>query len=593
MDINKTIDCNIRTLLINKGSVIINSVVLREIDNNERSANNNYFKPTGNLITSYVHKTAIDLNNSWPIKNGHHTSPIPLLSFQLMTRAEPAQMVIDTIESLLAIKADGDEILIIDNNHTNTELYEPLSRYCAGLDTRFKVRFYHVDRVDGFKSGALNLALQLMDQSCTHVVVVDSDYQALPHARTSIVAAIKRHSNHALLQFPQFYRDAGLADVHSELNHYFNHHLYRPFNRTRALSTGTYAVINKEALVSLGGWSGASITEDAQMGVLMHRQGLHSQFIPEVIATGLLPTTLYDLITQRRRWIYGNMQVLSTYFSEITQPLTSFSSKEEKAQRSNYGLENKKLSIPRTAISRLGERTAYMRAHLSQLSAWVNFTGFFIVLHLCIILTTLGALITGADIDLHSLLTPLYAVYVSYTIFLGRRLWAYCHDRAPLNQQVNKDYIFSLRRQLRTWALHLNFWELGALSWLPVLWGRDKPFICTPKQKCIQTRQSLFTDNLKALPKLLLVLNVITAVLVAPFSPLYSPVLFSCSLIICLLKLWSAQVIFANYAYISEGVSLAIIKLSTPKKPASHCPALSTTTLISENLAKENKAFTP
>ncbi|HAR76486.1 MAG TPA: hypothetical protein DCR60_09815, partial [Psychrobacter sp.] len=115
-----------------------------------------------------------------------------------------------------------------------------------------------------------------------------------------------------------FYRDAGRVDIHSELNHYFNHHLYRPFNRIRALSTGTYAVIRRRALLDLGGWSSASITEDAQMGVLMHSRGLRSQFIPEVIATGLLPTTLHDLMSQRQRWIYGNMQVLNTYFSTAT-----------------------------------------------------------------------------------------------------------------------------------------------------------------------------------------------------------------------------------------------------------------------------------
>ena len=43
-------------------------------------------------------------------------------SFQLMTRAEPPEMVIDTIKSLLAVKETTDEILIIDNNHTDKSL---------------------------------------------------------------------------------------------------------------------------------------------------------------------------------------------------------------------------------------------------------------------------------------------------------------------------------------------------------------------------------------------------------------------------------------------------------------------------------------
>ena len=214
------------------------------------------------------------------------------LSFQLMTRSEPPELVIATIQSLLAVKYANDEILIIDNNNTDTSLYQPLAAFCASLDPKLNVRFYHIDAVEGFKAGALNLALGLMNSDCSHIVVVDSDYQALPHARKSIANAIERYPDHTLLQFPQFYRNTDQVDTHSELNHYFNHHLYRPFNRERALSTGTYAVIRRSDLLSLGGWSGASITEDAQMGVLMHQRGFRSRFIPEVIATGLLPNSL-------------------------------------------------------------------------------------------------------------------------------------------------------------------------------------------------------------------------------------------------------------------------------------------------------------
>ena len=467
-----------------------------------------------------------------------YTSENPIrLSFQLMTRAEPAALVIETIRSLLAIKADDDEILIVDNNNTETTLYEPLAQFCESLDARHNVHFYHIDSVAGFKAGALNLALGLMDPNCSHIVVVDSDYQALPQARISIANAIERYPSHALLQFPQFYRDAGRVDIHSELNHYFNHHLYRPFNRKRALSTGTYAIIRRRALLDLGGWSGASITEDAQMGVLMHSRGLRSQFVPEVIATGLLPTTLHDLMSQRRRWIYGNMQVLNTYFSTSSNsPSTNLSTTKKK----------------------LSERLAYMGAHLSQLSAWVNFTGTFIVLQLLTLLIITGALLFGSSLNIHALLAPLYIVYASYAIFLGRRLWAYMQDSAPLNQQTSNGAAPSLSNRLRAWAVHLNFWELGALSWWPVLWGRKKPFICTPKQDIARTKQTVLRDNVRVLPKLIVILNIVTLVLVSPLSALYSPVLFICALAIIAIKFWSAKVAFDNYAYADASKPLTV-----------------------------------
>ncbi|MEN2750333.1 glycosyltransferase family 2 protein [Psychrobacter sp. FBL11] len=504
---------------------------------------NNYKETVLNKKNNRIYKGA--LNNN---KQGS-TDALVRLSFQLMTRAEPANMVIDTIKSLLAIKADDDEILIVDNNNTQTSLYEPLAQFCASLDASCNVHFYHIDAVAGFKAGALNLALGLMDPECSHVVVVDSDYQALPQARMSIAKAIERYPDHALLQFPQFYRDAGKADVHSELNHYFNHHLYRSFNRQRALSTGTYAVIRRRALLAMGGWSGASITEDAQMGVLMHGRGLRTRFIPEVIATGLLPTTLHDLMSQRRRWIYGNMQVLNTYFSTVSNSSAPSSSRSK----------------------RLNERLAYMGAHVSQLSAWVNFTGIFIVLQLLTLLIITGALLFSTSLNIHALLAPLYAVYASYAIFLGRRLWAYMQDKAPLNQQTDHGVAPSLGSRLRAWALHLNFWELGALSWWPVLWGQKKPFICTPKQALVRTRKSVYVANLMAMPKVLLMLNITTAIIVSPFSLLYSPLLFGCAIVVCILKIWAAKVMLVNYGYEKRSVTnKAVTVKNTFAKNLSH-----------------------
>jgi len=468
-----------------------------------------------------------------------------VLSFQLMTRSEPPELVIATIQSLLVVKKDCDEILIIDNNNTDTSMYKPLEAFCASLDPELKVYFYHIDAVEGFKAGALNLALGLMSPDCTHIVVVDSDYQALPHARISIADAIKKYPAHTLLQFPQFYRNAGQIDIHSELNHYFNHHLYRPFNRERALSTGTYAVIRRSDLLSLGGWSGASITEDAQMGVLMHQQGLRSQFIPQIIATGLLPNTLNDLMSQRRRWIYGNVQVLNSYLTIATASIRQrYLKKNQKSTPNQYTINSAKAES-------ISERLAYTRAHFSQLSAWVNFTGLFILLQICTLLIITSTLFAPTLFNINAdltLLTPLYLVYAVYTVFLVRRLWAYMKDKVPLNRQVNESYQPTIKMRLRAWLMHLNFWELGALSWLPVIWGSEKPFICTPKQSYIQTQSSLFQANIVALPKLLLVLNIITALIVAPFSPLYSPILFICALTVCLLKIASAKVAFDNFA---------------------------------------------
>lgn len=450
------------------------------------------------------------------------------LSFQIMTCAEPPELVIETINSLLAIKGAKDEILIIDNNNQKRHLYQPLADYCNQLSSELKVNFYHVDKIEGYKAGALNLALQLMDTNCTHIVVVDSDYQALPHARTAIARAIAHYPQHSLLQFPQFYRSSGQQEVHSELNHYFNHHLFRSFNSDKALSTGTYAVIKVSDLIKLGGWSSDSITEDAQMGVNMHRSGLYTHFIPEVISTGLLPNTFKDLISQRKRWIYGNMQVLTGYLDSSSAVTTTAATGRNQT---------------------IAERLGYLRAHLSQLTAWVNFTAPLILLHLfsLVVIAASAILPNFVAVNSSTMHLLLFTVYGGYSLFALRRLWAYFQDKTPLNKQLNSQKKFSVNGRLRTWLMHLNFWELGAMCWLPVLWGKNKPFTCTPKQKLLDSNTNVLIKNFRVAPKLLILLNLATAVMVSPLTVFYSPYLFVAAISFLLLKIGAIIVATDNF----------------------------------------------
>jgi hypothetical protein len=70
--------------------------------------------------------------------------------------------------------------------------------------------------------------------------------------------------------------------------------------------------------------------------------------------------------------------------------------------------------------------------------------------------------------------------------------------------------------------------------------------------------------NIAALPKLLFIINLITASVVAPFSPFYAPVLFVCAIAVCLLKLGAAKVAIDNFASTEQKVP----NISTKSKPA-------------------------
>ena len=172
-------------------------------------------------------------------------------------------------------------------------------------------------------------------------------------------------------------------------------------------------------------------------------------------------------MTQRQRWIYGNMQILKAYLRlSPIQPL-SLSDSDSLSSISSH----------RQAFTAMCERLRYRRAHLSQLSAWVNFTGIFILLQAGVLLV-MGAML-GMGQHSTALQAALHAVYLGYSVFLLRRLWAYYRDQSPLALQAmgdnrENDTPSGIKSRLRAWLIHLNFWELGALSWLPVLWNQKK-----------------------------------------------------------------------------------------------------------------------
>jgi cellulose synthase/poly-beta-1,6-N-acetylglucosamine synthase-like glycosyltransferase len=80
----------------------------------------------------------------------------PMVSLQIAAYNEPPNMLIQTIRSVEAIAYPNFELVVIDNNTKDPEVWEPVAEYCRD---RPRVRFVHVDPWPGYKSGSLNLAL--------------------------------------------------------------------------------------------------------------------------------------------------------------------------------------------------------------------------------------------------------------------------------------------------------------------------------------------------------------------------------------------------------------------------------------------------
>ncbi|QPM89651.1 glycosyltransferase family 2 protein [Pseudooceanicola algae] len=253
-----------------------------------------------------------------------HKDLSPRFSVHVATHSEPPELVIRTLAALLDQDwpAKDYEIILMDNNTADPALWKPVEAFCAPHSDR--ITFLHRTGVAGAKAGALNIALTHTDPRTTHIVTVDADY-IVDRSFLGLAAGALTRTSADFVQFPQSYIGTApwAAGVDAELEEYFRTNAVVADEAEAVLLTGTLCVISKEALIAAGGWSGATTTEDAELGVRLCQAGFAGRFINQVVGKGLLPLSLRDLEKQRYRWCSGNFQTLLKHTGTIFTPAGS------------------------------------------------------------------------------------------------------------------------------------------------------------------------------------------------------------------------------------------------------------------------------
>jgi exo-beta-1,3-glucanase (GH17 family)/cellulose synthase/poly-beta-1,6-N-acetylglucosamine synthase-like glycosyltransferase len=242
----------------------------------------------------------------------------PRISIHVPCYNEPPQMVIATLNALSRLDYDNFEVILLDNNTDDENVWKPVEAHCATLGERF--RFYHYDKIAGFKAGALNEALRLTDPAATYVAVIDSDYQVEPFWLRRALPMFASE-NIALVQGPQDYRDAHeslfKALAYEEYRGFFHIGMVERNEHDAIIQHGTMTLVRKHALEEVGGWSTWCITEDTELGLKLFEAGYSAAYIPDSMGRGLIPDTLAAFMSQRYRWVYGAMQIMKHHAGAI------------------------------------------------------------------------------------------------------------------------------------------------------------------------------------------------------------------------------------------------------------------------------------
>ena len=241
--------------------------------------------------------------------DGGRGGEIGLVSVHVPICNEPPALVCRTLSALAEMEG-AFEVVVLDNNTADRALWEPVRDHCLRLGRRF--RFAHVERLGGAKAGALTECLRRTDPAATHVLTVDADYAVRPDLLRRAAEAVRRSGRPVgAVQFPQAYANGGGAEgLALAYRQFFALAMPAAARAEAALLTGTLSLIARPALEAAGGWSAATITEDADLGARLHDAGYAVVYAPDRVGRGVMPTDLCALRAQRRRWACGNAQTL-------------------------------------------------------------------------------------------------------------------------------------------------------------------------------------------------------------------------------------------------------------------------------------------
>ncbi|MFV8224321.1 glycosyltransferase family 2 protein [Christiangramia aquimixticola] len=255
-------------------------------------------------VSRFLFSRKIKENTPYYSNDNNH----PFVSIHLAICNEPPEIVLRTIRQALKIDYPNFEIIVLDNNTSRKELWKPIEDFCNKHPDIIKFR--HYDKLDGYKAGALNECLKLIQPETEYIFTLDADYRLKPSCLKIALKEVRK-DDFAVVQFPQNYvvngRKMGLF---KELEHFFTLYATGGNNSYSTLPTGTLTFIELKALQSVNGWPQETLTEDARLGIELLSKNFKTRFSSKKVGKGIMPGTVQDLRKQRYRWVYGNTQCL-------------------------------------------------------------------------------------------------------------------------------------------------------------------------------------------------------------------------------------------------------------------------------------------
>jgi cellulose synthase/poly-beta-1,6-N-acetylglucosamine synthase-like glycosyltransferase/exo-beta-1,3-glucanase (GH17 family) len=239
----------------------------------------------------------------------------PKVSIHIPAYFEPPEMLKQTLDAVARLDYPNFECVVIINNTPDPEFWQPIQDHCRTLGERFV--FINAEKVQGFKAGALKIAMERTAVDAEIIGIIDADYVVTPDWLKDLVPLFA-DPRVGLVQAPQDHRDGDRSLMHYIMNGeyagFFDIGMVQRNEFNSIIVHGTMCLIRRAAMDMAGGWAGDTICEDTDLGLAIIEHGWLTHYTNTRYGHGLLPDTYEAFKKQRHRWAYGGFQIVKKHW---------------------------------------------------------------------------------------------------------------------------------------------------------------------------------------------------------------------------------------------------------------------------------------
>jgi exo-beta-1,3-glucanase (GH17 family)/cellulose synthase/poly-beta-1,6-N-acetylglucosamine synthase-like glycosyltransferase len=259
----------------------------------------------------------------------------PKVSIHVPAYFEPVEMLKQTLDAVARLDYPNFECVVIINNTPDPAFWQPIQDHCRALGERFK--FINAEKVQGFKAGALRIAMERTAVDAEIIGIIDADYVVEPDWLKDLVPLFA-DPRVGLVQAPQDHRDGNTSLMHYMMNGeyagFFDIGMVQRNEENAIIVHGTMCLIRRAAMDMAGGWAGDTICEDTDLGLAIIEHGWLTHYTNHRYGYGLLPDTYEAFKKQRHRWAYGGFQIVKKHWRRFLPGASRLSP----AQRREFAL---------------------------------------------------------------------------------------------------------------------------------------------------------------------------------------------------------------------------------------------------------------